>query len=104
MYCKQCGTQLVESSEYCSKCGASVDVDSKKEKTNILALIGVILAGVSIFLNFWGIVGISAIVLSVIGLIQINNSNEKGKAMAITGISIGAFSVLYAFIMILLLI
>ena len=102
MYCKKCGNKLVEDSVFCDKCGTNTPASSSAQ-TNILAVVGLIVAGISIFLNFAGIVGIAAVVLSSLGLMQINKTGEKGKGMAITGISIGAFSVIYGFIMIMLL-
>ena len=58
---------------------------------------------VSLLLNFWGIVGIVAVILSTVGLTQIRNTNEKGKGLAITGIVVGSISVVYGFITLMLL-
>ena len=102
MYCKECGNELSENTTFCDKCGARQDVVKKQEQTNVLSIVGIIVAGISIFLNFWGIVGIAAVIISSIALLQINKSNEKGKGIAITGISIGALSVLYGFMVIIL--
>ena len=104
MYCKQCGIELQEGNLFCKMCGARVDIeknnmDSVQNKTNTMALMGLIVSGISLLLNFWGIVGIVAVILSTLGLLQINETNEKGKGMAITGISIGAFSIIYGCIM-----
>ncbi len=68
-----------------------------KMKTNSFALAGFIVSVSSLFLNFWGIVGIIGLVLSSVGISQIKVSNEKGIGMAISGIIIGVFSILYAF-------
>ena len=106
MYCKICGNQISENSSFCGNCGASMNNDiltQKTQQTNMLSIIGLIVAGISIFLNFWGVVGIAAVILSTVALIQINKSGEKGKSMAICGISIGAFSILYGFIIIFLM-
>ncbi|MBE7035348.1 MAG: DUF4190 domain-containing protein [Ruminococcaceae bacterium] len=104
MYCKKCGSVLRENTVYCDRCGTGANIKSKTKQTNVLAIIGIIVAGISIFLNFWGLVGIASVILSSMGLIQINKTGEKGKGMAITGISIGAFSILYGFLMIIVLI
>ena len=103
MFCKHCGNELNEDVLFCDKCGAKKTSEGETPQTNIFALIGVIIAGISIFLNFWGIVGIAAVIISSIGLVQINKNQEKGKNLAIIGISIGAFSILYAFILLLFL-
>lgn len=61
-----------------------------------MAIIGLVISVISLFLNFWGIVGIVGIIASVIGHINCSQTNENGKTLAIIGIAIGAFSVLYA--------
>ena len=66
-------------------------------KINSLALAGFITSIISLFLNFWGIVGIVGVVLSSVGLAQINSNKERGSGFAISGIMIGVFSILYAF-------
>lgn len=66
-------------------------------KINSLALAGFITSIISLFLNFWGIVGIVGVVLSSVGLAQINSKKEHGSGLAISGIMIGVFSILYAF-------
>ena len=66
-------------------------------KINSLALAGFITSIISLFLNFWGIVGIVGVVLSSMGLAQINSKKEHGSGLAISGIMIGVFSILYAF-------
>lgn len=66
-------------------------------KINSLALAGFITSIISLFLNFCGIVGIVGVVLSSVGLAQINSKKEHGSGLAISGIMIGVFSILYAF-------
>lgn len=66
-------------------------------KINSLALAGFITSIISLFLNFWGIVGIVGVVLSSVGLAQISSKKEHGSGLAISGIMIGVFSILYAF-------
>lgn len=102
MYCKQCGKELGEASTFCNYCGTRAGFEKKQEQINTLSIVGMIVAGISIFLNFWGIMGIAAVILSTMGLIQINKLGEKGKGIAITGILLGSFSIIYGFIMIML--
>lgn len=71
---------------------------SELKTTNMLSIIGIIVAGISLLINFGGIVGICAVILSSVALIQIGKTGEKGKGLAITGIAIGAASIIYAFI------
>lgn len=120
-FCSKCGNELMEESVICPKCGCPVvnsesvfkqdnlnsgaddrAKDSSKGKYNLLSIIGIVLAGVSLLLNFWGIVGIAAVIISSIALVQIKNTNEKGKALAVVGISVGGFSILYAAIILVM--
>lgn len=111
-FCENCGAELNEEQDICLKCGSAVKgkTPSTKtttvagEKNNSMATAGFIMAIVSLFLNFWGIVGILATVLSGVGLSQIKNSNEKGKGLAIAGLIIGIFSIFYGLIQIINLI
>jgi hypothetical protein len=99
MFCERCGKELSEESLYCGNCGASLKT---KEKTNnTLSIIGFVVGIISLFLNFWGLVGIAAVIISSMGLIQVNKSGEKGKALAMSGVIIGAFSIIYGLMMIL---
>ncbi|MBQ2840341.1 MAG: DUF4190 domain-containing protein [Oscillospiraceae bacterium] len=102
MYCKQCGKELRDSSAFCEYCGTRAGFGKKQEPVNTMSIVGMIVAGISVFLNFWGLVGIAAVLLSAMGLIQINKSGEKGKGIAITGIALGTFSIIYGFLMIML--
>lgn len=64
---------------------------------------GFVLGLISWFLNFFGIVGIMAIVFSAIGLSQLSRTNQKGKVLAIIGLVSGIVSVIYTFIIIMTL-
>ena len=63
-----------------------------KNSYNVFAIVGFI----SFFLNFFGIVGILAVVFSAIGLSQISKNQQKGKVLAILGIIFGAINIIYA--------
>lgn len=101
MFCKECGNKLDENSLFCDKCGKESSSVNTQKRYNTLSVVGFIVACISLLLNFFGIIGISAVILSSLGFIQINKTSEKGKGMAIAGISIGAFSIIYAFILLL---
>ena len=64
---------------------------------------GFVLGLISWFLNFFGIVGIIAIVFSAIGLSQLSRTNQKGKVLAIIGLVLGIINVIYAFVIIMTL-
>ena len=103
VYCKNCGMQIEDGSVYCPKCGATQKVaapsftaDSPAPATNnTLAIVGFVVALISLLINFWGIVGIAATILSVLGYLGCKQKNQKGKGLAIAGIVIGAISVVW---------
>ena len=47
-----------------------------KNSYNVFAIVGFVLGIISFFLNFFGIVGILAVVFSAIGLSQISNNQQ----------------------------
>lgn len=102
-FCSNCGKELNEGVNFCSNCGEAISKETKEvvvsnyesENTNSLAIAGFVTAMVSLFLNFWGIVGIIATVLSAVAIGQVNRIKEKGKGLAIAGVIIGSFSILY---------
>ena len=114
MFCSKCGNQIAEGAAFCAKCGAaqqstSVLVENtpyqKTEEitTNTMAIIGFVVSLISLLINFWGIVGIAATVLSVLGYIGCKQKNQKGKGLALAGIIIGASSVIWGTISLIVL-
>lgn len=113
MFCTNCGKEIPNGSTYCSECGAvqpggtppvsNAGVEVKpigqsvvqKAPYNTMCIVGLMISGISLLLNFWGLVGIAGTIVSVIGLISCKQKNENGKALAVIGIIIGAFSILY---------
>lgn len=61
---------------------------------NNLALAGFIVSLCSLFINFAGIVGLVATILSAIGLSKVK-STGKGRGFAIAGLVIGIISIIY---------
>ncbi|MDZ4957415.1 DUF4190 domain-containing protein [Clostridium perfringens] len=76
-------------------------LEIKNNSTNGMAIAGLVLGIVSWFLNFWGIIGILAIVFSAIALSQVSNTSQKGKGFAIFGLISGIINAIYAFIVIM---
>lgn len=119
MYCSKCGAQIADGSRFCPECGQAIENQTagmsgqysqpnqhfdyrqnhyqyeQDSKMNPLALAGFIVGCVSVFINFWGIVGGTALGLSIAGLFQINGGKGAGKGFAITGIILGAIGVLF---------
>ena len=109
MICKKFGREASLGAVFCDFCGnrfddplqSYVQPAAYKQKSNIMAIIGFVLGCVSLLINFWGIVGIVALVFSIIGITQINNNGEKGKGFAICGIILGVVGVIWGVIAIL---
>ena len=88
----------------CTKCGRYTprlnDVDetgpNERRHLNVLALIGFILSVVMFvipFLDFFGVPSFVAILLSICGLIQIKNTDERGAWMALVGLIVGILQI-----------
>ena len=73
----------------------------ENKKTNTFALVGFVLGLVSFFLAFWGIVPIIGIVFSSIALVKIDQEKEKGKGLAIAGLTCSIIN--FVFIMMVIL-
>ena len=119
MFCNKCGKEIKEGSAFCSECGkknegvvlptsnvcsyASSTNQSAVQKTpyNVMCIIGLVISGISLLLNFWGIVGIAGTIVSVFGLLDSKRKNENGNTLAIFGIVIGVFSIFYGLFTIL---
>ncbi|MBX9136266.1 MULTISPECIES: DUF4190 domain-containing protein [unclassified Clostridium] len=71
-------------------------LENSNNSYNGLSIAGFVLGIISCFLNFFGIIGIVAVVLSSIGLSQISRDYQKGKALAIIGIVLGTINIIFA--------
>lgn len=114
MFCANCGKEIKDGYKFCDKCGA-VQQESppspvsntgdyanpinqstvQKAPYNKMCIIGLVISGISLLINFWGLVGIVGTIVSVYGLISCEQKNENGKALAIFGIVIGVVSILW---------
>lgn len=119
MKCPDCGTELNNNETFCTNCGKRVDgaidtptgVESSNTNTennneqpvqnaqqpaapvdtakyNSVVISGFVISIISLFI-FSIILGPIAAILSAIGLRKVNETNEKGKGLAIAGIIIG---------------
>lgn len=127
MFCSKCGKEISDGTVFCPECGAAQQGAvqnepqtmpqnmqggfygyganqpvAKREPYNMMCILGLVISGISTLLDFWGIVGIAGTVVSVIGLISCTRKNERGKVLAIIGIVIGAFSILYRVVLLVL--
>lgn len=121
MFCVHCGTALSDGAAFCPECGtpqktndaaqqtacAPQPDDAARQKavekapTNLLAILGLVISGISLLLNFWGIVGIAGTIVSTLGLLQCKRRRERGKTLAIVGIVVGGYSIIYGVVMLL---
>lgn len=109
-YCSNCGKEIQQETKFCPHCGANQEIRQvtlqsqptqsvstpKEKKLNVFSLIGFIVSIISIFLDFYSIpVGLTALIFSIIGFVQVNEKNEKGRGFAITGMILGSLAILY---------
>ena len=98
-YCSKCGSEIKEGSSFCQNCGEKINsipsqpatnttTSNGSTKTNGLAIAGFIISLVAAF--SFGSSSLLGLILSIIGLTQINKSNDKGKGFAIAGIVISS--------------
>ena len=66
-----------------------------KPKKNTCAVVGFIISCVSLLINLAGLVGIAGLIVSIVGCNQIKTSGEGGNGLAVAGIIIGVFSILW---------
>lgn len=113
MFCTNCGKEIPNGSAFCQECGAAQSGGAspvsnaggyvnptgqpvvQKVPYNTMCIVGLVISGISLLLNFWGLVGIAGTIVSVVGLISCNQKNENGRGLAVIGIIIGAFSIIY---------
>ena len=102
--CDKCGSEVDGSAKFCPNCGAKIEATEKAERVevvetvvrnnntinttteagyNALAIIGFILAFIP---KIWVI----SLIISIIALVQISKTKEKGKGLAIAGIAISS--------------
>ena len=108
MYCKHCGNIINDETKFCPNCGGKqMEKNStveppmpveNKPSSNAFAIVGFVISLISLLLNFLGLVGIAAVIVSVLGLIKVDAYNGHGKSMSIVGIVIGGISILYGFL------
>ena len=107
--CVECGKEYSDTLEACPHCGfgmknsqfnyASKQIE-EKQNVDAMCLAGGVVSICSFFLDFFGLVAVTGIVLSVLGLERTKTTGANGKNWAIAGIIIGALEALYKVIQI----
>lgn len=72
----------------------NTETNSVETSTNGFAIAGFVVSLCSLLINFGGLVGLTGTILSAVGLAQVKQKNS-GKGLAIAGLIIGIFSIIY---------
>ena len=113
--CDKCGSEVDSNSKFCPNCGAKIEPTEKAERVevveatvkdnsdnkvnnteigyNVMSIVGFVLSFIPIP-KF----RLVALVISIIALVQISKTKEKGKGLAIAGIAISSLIVIYGLI------
>ena len=105
--CDKCGSEVDSNAKFCPNCGAKIESTEKAERVevveatvkensgnkvnnteigyNVMSIVGFVLSFIPIS-KFW----LVALVISIIALVQISKTKEKGKGLAIAGIAISS--------------
>lgn len=97
--CEHCGGLVANNATSCVHCEKKLDINKakyiEKKKTNTLSIIGFIFGGISFFIDFFALLGITAVILCTVGSVQIKNKKESGMFYAVFGFLLGIVSIGY---------
>lgn len=95
--CEHCGGYVDENADVCVHCEKKLTKKTyiKVKKTNVCATLGFVFGVVAMLINPLALIGVTAIILSCIGSVQIKNNGEKGNGYAILGFLLGFISIGY---------
>ena len=113
--CDKCGSEVDSNVKFCPNCGAKIEPTEKAERVEVVEATvkdnsGNKVNNTEIGYNVMSIVGfvlsfipitkfrLVALVISIIALVQISKTKEKGKGLAIAGIAISSLIVIYGLI------
>lgn len=113
--CDKCGSEVDSNAKFCPNCGAKIESTEKAERVEVVEATvkensGNKVNNTEIGYNVMSIVGfvlsfipipkfrLVALVISIIALVQISKTKEKGKGLAIAGIAISSLIVIYGLI------
>ena len=68
----------------------------RKAQYNLLCILGLVISLISLVFNYFGLVGLGGIIVSVIGLVLCNRRTENGRILGALGVLFGAVSVITA--------
>jgi len=101
-FCVNCGKELKETQDLCLTCGAIVNKEKfgNDRKFNKFSVIGFALSLIAIFtffIPFSFVLGVTALILSIIGLLKSVGSGS-GKGFSISGIVVSVISLIVSVI------
>lgn len=98
MFCPECDKQLSLKASICPNCGYTFKNNKslKNDEVNALSLSGMIVGIVSLFIDFFGLVALVSLVLSIIGLTKSNS--PKNRTFATIGIICSSIELILKFI------
>lgn len=68
----------------------------RKAPYNLLSILGLVISLIAQVFNYFGLVGLGGIIVSVIGLVQCNRRKENGRILGALGVFFGAVAVITA--------
>ena len=114
MFCSNCGAELDDRAVICPRCGVATENLNKMQtpsrttppKSNPLSIAGFTLSLVSVLFAFvnvylFMVVSITAIVLSIAGLVKSRNLNS-GKGLGLAGVIISAVVIIFYILLVIL--
>ena len=107
--CPECGKEVSDEANCCPNCGyvlkkaknvnEFVELNEEKEsKVHPLCLAGMIVGICSLFIDFFGLVSLVGLVISIVG---ITKGNQRSKKFAVTGIVCSSIEFVLKFIQLL---
>ena len=99
-FCPECGNKISRNALMCPHCGyQSNNSINNSESVNPICLSGMVVAIVSFFIDLFGLMSITALVLSIVGITKATKG--KNRTFAIIGIVLSVLELLYKFIQII---
>lgn len=112
--CSECNKEISDRAEFCPNCGCPLNnntntivseetdtVKANNESANPLCLSGMIVGFISFLIDPYALISIIGLVLSILGLNQVNHIEGKSKTYAIIGIICSAIEFVLKFIQII---
>lgn len=97
--CRECGKDISDQAEMCPHCGCSINSNKNSVGTNNstdgFCLGGMITGICSFFIDFFGLVSLTGLVISIIGLTR---AQGKNKTFAVVGIVCSGIELFLKFI------